>query len=126
VRRLPPATSAPGRRAHSAAANGDLWPAITTDTLPQAEIKRRAESDKQLQSHFEGELKMLSDRLTLQMGELQSAVKSSLDGLSRSLADLHIVIKEEREQRRWGRLAAADAGHHHDGWRIALDTGALG
>lgn len=52
----------------------------------------------------------MSDRLTMQMGELQHAVKTSLDGLSRSLADLHIVIKEEREQRRWAAAACMYMG----------------
>lgn len=66
----------------------------------EAEIQRRTESDKQLQSHFSAELKSLQDKFTSQIGEMQQAFKSSLEGVSRTLQDLHIIMKEEREQRR--------------------------
>ncbi len=37
----------------------------------QAEVKRRAESDKQLQSHFEGEIRALAERAASQHADLQ-------------------------------------------------------
>jgi len=66
----------------------------------EAEIKRRAESDKQIQVHFESEVKGLQERTALQLADLQAAFKTSVDGLSRTMQDLHTIIKEEREQRR--------------------------
>jgi len=66
----------------------------------EAEIKRRAESDKQIQVHFESELKGLQERTAIQLADLQAAFKTSVDGLSRTMQDLHTIIKEEREQRR--------------------------
>lgn len=66
----------------------------------EAEVKRRSESDKQLQAHFESELKTLQDRVVIQFSEVQGALKSGLEGLSRTVQDLHAIIKEERDQRR--------------------------
>lgn len=66
----------------------------------EAEIKRRAESDKQLQAHFENEVRTLQERTSLQLTDIQQAFKGSLEGLSRTVQDLHSIIKEEREQRR--------------------------
>mmetsp|Transcript_27178 Transcript_27178/g.69192 ORF Transcript_27178/g.69192 Transcript_27178/m.69192 type:complete len:278 (-) Transcript_27178:593-1426(-) len=66
----------------------------------EAEVKRRAESDKQLQSHFEGELRALQERMAAQTVEMQSALKSAVESLSSRVQDLHALIREEREQRR--------------------------
>mmetsp|Transcript_6999 Transcript_6999/g.11898 ORF Transcript_6999/g.11898 Transcript_6999/m.11898 type:complete len:262 (-) Transcript_6999:715-1500(-) len=66
----------------------------------EAEVKRRAESDKQLQSHFEGELRVLQERSAGQAVEMQSALKGAIDSLSNRIQDLHSLVREEREQRR--------------------------
>jgi hypothetical protein len=60
---------------------------------PQAEIKRRAESDKQLQAHFECELRGVQDRLGMQVMELHSTTKATTEGLSRTVQDLHSIVK---------------------------------
>jgi hypothetical protein len=59
----------------------------------QAEIKRRAEADRQMQTYFEGEIKGLQDKLSSQYAELSGAFKSSLEGLARTVQDLHAIIK---------------------------------
>lgn len=59
----------------------------------EAEIKRRAESDKQIQTHFEAEVKSLQERTAIQLADLQAAFKTSIDGMSRTLQDLHTIIK---------------------------------
>ena len=59
----------------------------------QAEIKRRAEADRQMQTYFEGEVKGLQDKLSSQYAELSGAFKSSLEGLARTVQDLHAIIK---------------------------------
>eukprot|EP00877_Chromochloris_zofingiensis_P007535 jgi/Chrzof1/3034/Cz12g09040.t1 len=66
----------------------------------QAEVKRRSEADKQIQTHFESEIKLLQDKLNTQYVELSTAFKTSLEGLARTVQDLHAILKEEREQRR--------------------------
>lgn len=66
----------------------------------EAEIKRRAESDKQLQTHFEGELRVLQERTASQALEMQSALKAAIDSFTTRIQDLHVLIREEREQRR--------------------------
>jgi len=66
----------------------------------EAEVKRRAESDKQLQTHFEGEIHTLQERTAVQILELQNALKSAVESLSNRVQDLHALIREEREQRR--------------------------
>ncbi|GBF88940.1 SF-assemblin [Raphidocelis subcapitata] len=66
----------------------------------EAEIKRRAEADRQMQSHFDEELKALQERTASQYAELSSSFRTSVEGLARTLQDLHAVVKEEREQRR--------------------------
>ncbi|KAF6256136.1 striated microtubule associated system I fiber component [Scenedesmus sp. NREL 46B-D3] len=66
----------------------------------EAEVKRRTESDRQLQTHFDSEIKSLQDKLNASYAELSGAFKASLEGLTRTVQDLHAIIKEEREQRR--------------------------
>lgn len=66
----------------------------------EAEVKRRSEADRQIQSHFDSEVKALQDRLNSNYAELSGAFKTSLEGLARTVQDLHSIIKEEREQRR--------------------------
>ena len=66
----------------------------------QAEVKRRAESDKQLQSHFEGEIRTLAERSAAQFSDMQNSLKQAIDSLSNRMQDLHSIIREEREQRR--------------------------
>lgn len=66
----------------------------------EAEVKRRAESDKQLQVHFEGEIRTLQERSAVQLSEMQVALKGAVESLSNRVQDLHSLIREEREQRR--------------------------
>lgn len=66
----------------------------------EAEVKRRAESDKQLQTHFEGELRALHERTSSQHAELQNSLKQAVESLSNRMQDLHSIVREEREQRR--------------------------
>mmetsp|Transcript_13822 Transcript_13822/g.24301 ORF Transcript_13822/g.24301 Transcript_13822/m.24301 type:complete len:265 (-) Transcript_13822:549-1343(-) len=66
----------------------------------EAEVKRRAESDKQLQSHFESELKALHDRQLQQFTDLQLALKSAVDSMNQRITDLHALVRDERESRR--------------------------
>ncbi|KAI8470508.1 MAG: striated microtubule associated system I fiber component [Monoraphidium minutum] len=66
----------------------------------EAEVKRRAEADRQMQAHFEEELKAIQDRSAAQYAELSSSFRTSVEGLARTLQDLHGIVKEEREQRR--------------------------
>lgn len=66
----------------------------------EAEVKRRAEADRQMQTHFEEELKAIQDRVSAQYQELSSSFRTSVEGLARTLQDLHAIVKEEREQRR--------------------------
>eukprot|EP00775_Hariotina_reticulata_P010153 gene10153-10311_t len=66
----------------------------------EAELKRRTEADRQIQLHFEGEIKALQEKLAGNYAELSNAFKNSLEGLARTVQDLHSIIKEEREQRR--------------------------
>lgn len=60
---------------------------------PQAEIKRRAESDKQLQSHFEGEIRAVAERTAAQHADMQNALKQAIDSLSNRVQDLHTIIR---------------------------------
>lgn len=66
----------------------------------EAEVKRRAEADRQMQAHFEEEVKSIQDRVASQYAELSSSFRTSVEGLARTLQDLHAIVKEEREQRR--------------------------
>lgn len=59
----------------------------------QAEVKRRSEADKQIQTHFESEIKLLQDKLNTQYVELSTAFKTSLEGLARTVQDLHAILK---------------------------------
>jgi len=63
-------------------------------------MKRRTEADKGLQSHIEGELKALNEKHQMQMREMQMGLKASIDALSRTFAELHNGLREEKEQRR--------------------------
>eukprot|EP00878_Enallax_costatus_P018289 GHUV01019247.1.p1 GENE.GHUV01019247.1~~GHUV01019247.1.p1 ORF type:complete len:224 (+),score=76.17 GHUV01019247.1:41-673(+) len=66
----------------------------------EAEVKRRTESDRQIQTHFEAEIKALQEKMSSNYAELSGAFKTSLEGLARTVQDLHAIIKEERDQRR--------------------------
>lgn len=59
----------------------------------QAEVKRRAESDRQLQTHFEGELRALQERSAAQHAELHTSLKQGVDSLSTRMQDLHSIIR---------------------------------
>lgn len=61
---------------------------------PQAEIKRRAESDKQLQSHFEGEIRAVAERTAAQHADMQNALKQAIDSLSNRVQDLHTIVRQ--------------------------------
>lgn len=56
-------------------------------------MKRRAESDKQLQSHFEGEIKTLQERQLQQFTDLQLALKSAVESLNQRITDLHALVR---------------------------------
>lgn len=60
---------------------------------PQAEVKRRSESDKQLQSHFEGEIRNLAERQAQQYNEMQGSLRAGMESLTARVADLHQVVK---------------------------------
>lgn len=66
----------------------------------EAEVKRRAESDKQLQSHFENEVTTLQERQLQQFSDMQLAIKSAVDSLNQRITDLHALVRDEREARR--------------------------
>lgn len=59
----------------------------------EAEVKRRSEADRQMQAHFEDELKAAADRSAAQFAELSSSFRTGLEGLARTLQDLHAVVK---------------------------------
>ncbi len=56
-------------------------------------MKRRAESDKQLQSHFEGEIRTLQERTAMSISETQNALKSGMDSIAARIQDLHTLLK---------------------------------
>ncbi len=56
-------------------------------------MKRRAESDKQLQSHFEAEIKTLQERQLQQFSDLQLALKSTVESLNQRISDLHTLVR---------------------------------
>ncbi|GFR51740.1 hypothetical protein Agub_g14186 [Astrephomene gubernaculifera] len=66
----------------------------------EAEVKRRAEADKQLQSYFESEIKTLQERQTQQFSDLQLAIKSVTESVNQRITDLHALVRDERESRR--------------------------
>eukprot|EP00959_Pyramimonas_sp_CCMP1952_P215943 4516647-Pyramimonas_sp.AAC.1 len=68
--------------------------------IDQAEIKRRMEADKSLQNAMEAELSAMHEKHSMQMREMQMSLKASIDALSRTFADLHNTLREEKEQRR--------------------------
>ncbi|GMH41961.1 hypothetical protein BSKO_09880 [Bryopsis sp. KO-2023] len=70
----------------------------------EAEVRRRAESDKKLQGHFEGEVRRLQDRVCLQINEWQESFKTNIEGLGREIQDMQRMLKDEREER----IAEAD------------------
>ena len=65
----------------------------------ELEIKRRAESDRNLQLAVGAELKSLNERMQTQAEETQKSFKNTVDALSRSFAELSGSVREEREQR---------------------------
>lgn len=66
----------------------------------EAEVKRRADSDKQLQTHFEGEVKALQERQLQQFTDMQLALKSAVESLNQRVTDLHGLVRDERDSRR--------------------------
>lgn len=66
----------------------------------EAEIKRRMEADKALHATLEHELKSMHEKHNAQMREMQMSLNASIDALSRTFADLHAGLREEKEQRR--------------------------
>lgn len=56
-------------------------------------MKRRAESDKQIQAHFDAELKSLAERQLQQFTDLQLALKSTVDSLNQRVSDLHALVR---------------------------------
>lgn len=56
-------------------------------------MKRRAESDKQLQSHFEGEIRSLAERQAQQYSEMQGSLRAGVESLTARVSDLHQVVK---------------------------------
>lgn len=76
-----------------------MWPQLETCPAPcfscflQAEVKRRTDADRQIQSHFDSEIKSLQERMNSNYAELSGAFKTSLEGLARTVQDLHSIIK---------------------------------
>jgi len=66
----------------------------------EAEIKRRMEADKALQVTVEAEMKAMQEAHHQQMRDIQMSMNASVDALSRTLADLHRELQEEKEHRR--------------------------
>lgn len=45
------------------------------------------------QAHFEEEIKAIQDRVASQYAELSSSFRTSVEGLARTLQDLHAIVK---------------------------------
>ena len=65
----------------------------------QSEIKRRTDADQLMQSSIQTEMKAVQDKVMLQVREHNLALKASIDALSRSFAELHGALREEKESR---------------------------
>eukprot|EP00238_Polyblepharides_amylifera_P004437 CAMPEP_0196578060 /NCGR_PEP_ID=MMETSP1081-20130531/7035_1 /TAXON_ID=36882 /ORGANISM="Pyramimonas amylifera, Strain CCMP720" /LENGTH=261 /DNA_ID=CAMNT_0041897169 /DNA_START=335 /DNA_END=1120 /DNA_ORIENTATION=+ len=65
----------------------------------ESEIKRRMEADKALSVRLDTELKAMHDKQQVQMRELHLSVNASIDALSRTFAELHQHLREEKDQR---------------------------
>jgi hypothetical protein len=59
----------------------------------EAEVKRRADADRQMQAHFDEEVKGISERVAAQYAELSGSFRTSVEGLARTLQDLHAIVK---------------------------------
>jgi len=59
----------------------------------EAEVKRRAEADRQMQAHFDEEIKGIAERGAAQYAELSTSFRTSVEGLARTLQDLHAIVK---------------------------------
>jgi hypothetical protein len=46
-----------------------------------------------VQSHFEDEIKSIQDRVASSYAELTSSFRTSVEGLARTLQDLHAIVK---------------------------------
>mmetsp|Transcript_7855 Transcript_7855/g.26087 ORF Transcript_7855/g.26087 Transcript_7855/m.26087 type:complete len:293 (-) Transcript_7855:597-1475(-) len=64
------------------------------------EMRRRAEADKALEMKVEQDIRALEEAFAVQMREMQAGLKAQVDALSRTFAELHNGLREEREQRR--------------------------
>jgi len=56
-------------------------------------MRRRSESDKKLQTHFDNELRRVQEKLTNQMNEWQSNMKTTLDGVCKTLTETQKAFK---------------------------------
>ena len=59
----------------------------------KSEVRRRADAERAAREAVEGELSALSAKLQSQVAELAGAFKASLEGLARTVQDLHGIIK---------------------------------
>ena len=66
----------------------------------EAEVKRRKEADRLLSEKVSADLKAMEEGIAAHMREMHLGLKASMDALSRSFAELHGGLREEREQRR--------------------------
>jgi Skp family chaperone for outer membrane proteins len=66
----------------------------------ETEIRRRQESDRLLQEKVSTDLKAMEQGIAAHVREMQQGLKASIDALTRSFAELHQGLREEREQRR--------------------------
>lgn len=66
----------------------------------KAELARRNEAERHLQSHVDRELSQVSEQISGQLKELQQTVRSGLDQMQRAISNLNNLVMDEREQRK--------------------------
>ena len=59
----------------------------------QSEVRRRAEADKKLQTHFDNEIMRLQERLYSQVSEWQESMKASMDALAKNVQVVRQSLK---------------------------------
>lgn len=65
-----------------------------------AEGCQRSEADRSIHAHIDAEISKLAERTAGDVKQLQLAVKSSLEQLSRSVSELNTIVSDEKEQRK--------------------------
>eukprot|EP00892_Ulva_mutabilis_P001376 jgi/Ulvmu1/11239/UM073_0011.1 len=66
----------------------------------KAEVTRRHDAERHLQSHVDSELSQVSEQISGQLKELQQTVRSGLDQMQRAISNLNNLVMDEREQRK--------------------------